>query len=392
MCVASLRKLRAQPDQRCADARAGPLRDLDADQRLATLTELGALGDEAQAIKVHVGAGNEGDEALARADEVVLVDVLGHASDRQRARRLRDRPRVVEDVFDRRADLVVGDRDHAIDELRTQAERLLADQPHRGALAEETDRVQRHSSPRRQRARHRIAVVRLHADDLHTRRCDRLDVQRCAREQTAATNAREHAVERARVRLPHQLDRRRSLPGDDVRIVERRDVGEAVLLLEPRALALRLVKVVAEQDDRRAEPLDVGPLDRRRVERHDDRAGDAELVPGQRDALGVVAGRTGDDAAPTLLLGQRRHLVVRAADLEGEDGLQIFALEQDRASELGRQRRRVRERRRRHAFVDARGEHELEVVGRPIDLERVSARDLSPRSRNSTEAYLGTPR
>ncbi len=57
---------RARADQ-LAEAleRAALLGDRHREQRLALLAELGALGDEAQAVEVHVGAAGDGDEGLA---------------------------------------------------------------------------------------------------------------------------------------------------------------------------------------------------------------------------------------------------------------------------------------------------------------------------------------
>ena len=46
------------------------------------------------------------------------------------------------------------------------------------------------------------------------------------------------------------------------------------------------------------------------------------LLRGVGDALRVVAGAGGDDAAGALLVGQVRDLVVGAAQLEAEDRLQ----------------------------------------------------------------------
>ena len=51
------------------------------------------------------------------------------------------------------------------------------------------------------------------------------------------------------------------------------------------------------------------------------------------NALGVVARTAGHDAAPAVLGVEVGHLVVGAAQLEAEDGLQVLALEQDIALE-----------------------------------------------------------
>jgi hypothetical protein len=41
----------------------------------------------------------------------------------------------------------------------------------------------------------------------------------------------------------------------------------------------------------------------------------------------VVAAGVGDDAAGALFVGERRDLVVRAAQFEGADGLEVFRLQ-----------------------------------------------------------------
>ena len=90
-------------------------------------------------------------------------------------------------------------------------------------------------------------------------------------------------------KLAEDLEADGSLSGNDERVVVRWDVDERVLLGESGALGLGLVEVVPVEDDFGAETLDVEPLDRRRRERHHDRARDAELEPGKRDSLGVVS-------------------------------------------------------------------------------------------------------
>jgi hypothetical protein len=46
------------------------------------------------------------------------------------------------------------------------------------------------------------------------------------------------------------------------------------------------------------------------------------------DTLGVIAGGGGDHAEGALLGGEAGHLVVGAAQFEGEDGLRVLAFEQ----------------------------------------------------------------
>ena len=79
----------------------------------------------------------------------------------------------------------------------------------------------------------------------------------------------------------------------------------------------------------------------------------AEPPGGKRHALGMIAGARGDDAARPFDVLQVRNLVVGAAELEAEDGLQILALEQDLVLQPPRQAGRQIERRLTRHVVDA---------------------------------------
>src|SRR5207244_12041419 len=71
----------------------------------------------------------------------------------------------------------------------------------------------------------------------------------------------------------------------------------------------------------------VGPL------RHADDRADAEKASRIGDRLSVVAGRGGDDAAPTLVVRELRHQVDATPDLEGADRLVVFVLDPGRRAD-----------------------------------------------------------
>jgi hypothetical protein len=71
-------------------------------------------------------------------------------------------------------------------------------------------------------------------------------------------------------------------------------------------------------------------LDLRRRRRHDDHRPTAELGRRQRHALRMIAGRRTDHATLQLFGREMNDLVVGAAQLEGKNRLQVFALEQHR--------------------------------------------------------------
>jgi len=128
---------------------------------------------------------------------------------------------------------------------------------------------------------------------------------------------------------------------------------------EVGTLALGLIKVGAMEDNFGAKACDVADFDRGCTLGHHDGAWDAEARTGEGDALGVVpwtgaggecqgcwertqqavyirlTGAASDDAFPPLLLGKAGHKVVRAANFEAEDLLEILALEIDLVSKFG---------------------------------------------------------
>ncbi len=75
----------------------------------------------------------------------------------------------------------------------------------------------------------------------------------------------------------------------------------------------------------------------RRAFRHDDGGRDAEAAGVVGDALGVIAGRHGDDAAAALLGRENRQAIEGAALLVGRGELQVLELEPDLAAMLDRQ-------------------------------------------------------
>src|SRR5262249_19574782 len=179
------------------------------------------------------------------------------------------------------------------------------------------------------------------------------------RDQAAAADRDEHGVRRLR-RLPHDLHAYCSLSRDHVRIVVGVDEGELAGALEALRLRVRLVVGVAVQHHLGAARLDRVDLGRGR--RHHDGRGAAELLRGERHALGVVAGRGRDHPARKRRRGQVHHLVVRAAALEREHRLHVLALEEHPVAEPRRQVGRDLERRLDRHVVDARREDPLEIV------------------------------
>ncbi|KAI6890119.1 Threonine dehydratase [Hortaea werneckii] len=165
-------------------------------------------------------------------------------------------------------------------QISADPERLLTYSLHSRSVREETDIVQRHPLARLQRCHQRIRIESLNADDLDMRRYPL-----------------------------HDLSTDRSLAGNDIRVVKRRDVGEAMHGRKTTAFRLGRIEVAPVQDNISAHPRDVHMLDRRRAGRHSDGGRDTEFSGGESYALCVVASRAGDDAFPAFGFAEMRHLV-----------------------------------------------------------------------------------
>jgi hypothetical protein len=107
------------------------------------------------------------------------------------------------------------------------------------------------------------------------------------------------------------------------------DVGHPLLALDLVCPDLRLVVVLAVEDDLAAVALGRLHLRDRRVFGHHDERVHARPRRRQRDALGVVAGARGDDARRPVLLRQRGDPVERATDLERARPLEVLELQVD---------------------------------------------------------------
>src|SRR3569623_1457978 len=238
---------------------AGPFRYRHREDGRVALADLGALRDMAQAIEVHVGAAVDGHEVLALYPRA--LDVALHARDRQRAGRLGDGARVVEDVFDGGADLVGADQYHLVHALARNAKRLFADLPHGHAVGEDAHLIQPHTLLALQRAIQGRRIIGLDADDLHLG-IQRLHITRPTRDEAAAAHRHEARVPR-RLVLAQYHHRHRALARDHLRVVVGMDEHHALFIGELDRADIGLVVGVAVQHRLRAElahrlHLDVG--------------------------------------------------------------------------------------------------------------------------------------
>ncbi len=329
------------------------------EKSLALLAEFGALGNEAQAVEIHIRATGDGDQRAPL--QLVRFHVLLDGSHAQGAGRLQDAARVLEDVLDGGAHGVGVHHDEIVDQRPRDAKGLLAHQLDRGAVGEQSHVGQLHAPAPAHRLQHGIGIGGLHADDADLGP-QRLDIGRHAGDQPAAADGHEDGVDRPLV-LAQDLHRHRALAGDHVGVVEGMHEAQSLRLLQFQRVRMGVAVAVAVQHDLAAQRMHGVDLQLRCRHRHHDDGAAAQLLRRQRHALRVVAGRGADDAARQRLGVQVRHLVVRAAQLEAENRLLVFALEQHVVADAARQRARRLECGFTRHVVDAGGEDALQVAG-----------------------------
>ena len=100
-----------------------------------------------------------------------------------------------------------------------------------------------------------------------------------------------------------------ALAGDDFGVVEGMDEGAAFFDAAAQGFVAGLVVAGAVEDDFSAIAARGGDFDLRRGQRHDDLGANAARGGVEGDALSMIAGAGGDDAALALSLAEREQLV-----------------------------------------------------------------------------------
>ncbi len=249
--------------------------------------------------------------------------------------RLRDAAGVVEYVLDGGADLVCADQHHLVHQLAGDSEGLLADLAHRHAVREQSHLVQLHPLAGGQRTLQGRRLRRLYADDLdlgtHV-----LHVSSNPGDQAASAHRNEDRMGRLGV-LAKDLHGNGALARDHIRVVEGVDEGQTLFLDDLHRVRVCLVVGIPVQHGLRTQVAHCLHLDGRSGPRHDDGRLRPQPRCAQSDPLGVVARGGGDHSALERCSVQMGQLVVGPAQLEGEHGLQVLALEKDFVAEPPRE-------------------------------------------------------
>src|SRR5699024_7400874 len=287
------------------------------------LTELRALGNIAQGVEVDVGTREHVDKRFI--GDLVLSAVALETRQRHRTGGLGDRASVVENVLDRRADLVGGDGHDVIQPLVQDAEVLIADAFDRHALGKQAGVGQVHRAACLLCCDEAGGLLRLHTDDLYLV-VQLLEQDRHTGSQATAPDGDEDAVNLGYVLENFQADG--PLSSNDRLVVEGGDEDHALGLGELDGLRLGLVEVAAVQQHTAAQPLNRGDLDLRGDLRHHDGGLDTKLAAGQGHPLRGVTGGGGAHAPSALLRAQLSHAVESAANRETVHRLQVLALDE----------------------------------------------------------------
>ncbi len=244
--------------------------------------------------------------------------------------------RPVHQQHHRVSDGVFVDRDDLVDPPLDERPRQFA-----GVLDGDPVGERDHRSIGRQPTGVRCADRSLDADHPHVGP-QRLDRDRCAADQSAASERDDDG--REIVDVLDQFQPERALSGHDGGIVERsaeRHPGRVCTFL---GCGYRLGEGGAVFDDGGAERPARVDLGDRGADRNEDLARHTEVLRGERECLGVVAGAAGGDASRRGGT-QRCNLVGGTTDLERSGALQVLGFEHDVAADVGRQRERADHRR-----------------------------------------------
>jgi len=126
--------------------------------------------------------------------------------------------------------------------------------------------------------------------------------------------------------LPHNLHANGSLPGDDIRVIKGVHINQAFIFYQLLGLYIGLLKRIAVQDYPGTAASHRINFNLGRCPRHYNNGFDIHLRRRHCQTLGVITGRGSNHAPAALLLTEPDHFVIRPAQLEGENRLQILPL------------------------------------------------------------------
>ena len=234
---------------------------------------------------------------------------------------------------DRCRDLVLGNRDDVVHIFLHDAEGQVAGRQNMDAVGDGGAVLDGGDLAGAVGHKHGRHGRRLHADDLDIG-THGLDGNGNAANKTAAADGDDDLLDIGE--LLKNLEADGPLAGDDIGVIE--GVGKGVALFPGQALGFAggIVIDARYQNDIGAVAARGLHLQDRRALRHADHRTDAELGRRERHALGVVAGRAGDDPVTGLLRREIADLVVGTADFERAGLLQVLGLDEEVFAEAGR--------------------------------------------------------
>ena len=304
---------------------ARPLGNADGQNRLALLTHLGAFGDEAETVKIHVGA-----RGHCRQRPVLPAmpgDIFLESGYGQRPRRLQYGARILEHILDRRTNGIGIHQHHVVHIVLAQAESFASHLLDGCAVGEQANILQPDPPSCRQRTLHGRCIGSFHTNDFCSR-AQALDIGRHPGNQPATTHRTENRIHR-RGMLAQHFHGQRALAGNHLGIIVRMHEGQLLRGFQHACVLVSLAIGFTGQHHLGTTPANGIDLDLWCGHRHHDHGPAAQSMGRQGDSLGMVAGRCRNHAARALRCRQMHHFVVGTAQLEGKHRLQILALEQD---------------------------------------------------------------
>ncbi len=222
----------------------------DGKQGLAFFPNTSTLCDKAKAIKVHIGAAQNGCKGAAF--DLVLGHILLDGRHRQRACGLNNRAGVCKYVFDSGAHGVCINGDVVVDQFFRHAKCFCAHQFDGCTVRKKPHIRQRHAFPCFDRLHHRIRVVHLHTNDFDVW-AHSFDVIGHASNQPAAANGHKYRVKRTCV-LSQHFHGNGALTRNHIRVVKGVYKRKPLFLLKFYRVVVSVGKALAEQHHVTAQP------------------------------------------------------------------------------------------------------------------------------------------
>ena len=218
-----------------------------------------------------------------------------HAGNGQRTGRFQHRTGIFKNIFDGGADGIVINPNHFIDISFGDAETFVAHLLNGGTIGKEAHLIKAHTMPGGQRLGHGIGIDGFDTNDLDFG-THLFNSGSHSGNKTATTDTTENGIDRFGV-LAHDLQTRRTLTGNHIRIIKGMHEGQAFFLFQAARFVVGIVKRLTKQHHFATPRTHRINLDARCGRWHNNDGTTTQLLGRQRHTLSMIASGSCDYAA-----------------------------------------------------------------------------------------------